>query len=56
MKIAVGYRRHASSDLRRVVVSFDSETFAQVRRFAQSENCSFAEAVRLLVEFGLEAG
>lgn len=38
----------------RVVVSFDEETFDQIRSRAIAQQSSFAEQVRLLVEFGLE--
>lgn len=40
---------------RRIVVSFDDETFAAVRARAVSNNSSFAEQVRTLVDWGLEA-
>ena len=39
---------------RRIVVSFDDETFEQIRTKAVAGGVSFAEAVRELVEFGLE--
>lgn len=38
----------------RIVVEFDPDTFAQVGAQARRANSSFGEAVRLLVEFGLE--
>lgn len=38
---------------RRVVVSFDDETFAAVRHEALRSGTSFAQAVRELVEIGL---
>lgn len=41
--------------MRRVVVGFDQETFQVIRDRAVKENTSFAEQVRLLVEWGLEA-
>ena len=52
---AKGFSRGGGSDMRRIVVSFDTETFEQVRQRALAEKCSFADQVRLLVEFGLEA-
>lgn len=39
--------------MRRIVVSFDDETFDQVRALAQRSSVSFGEAVRQLVEVGL---
>lgn len=38
---------------RRIVVAFDEETFAAIRNRALAEETSFAEQVRLLVEWGL---
>lgn len=46
---------HHSTETRRIVVSFDEETFWQVRGLAVKAGTSFAEQARLLVEFGLEA-
>lgn len=37
----------------RCVVSFDEETFGQVRDVAAARGISFGEAIRQLVEFGL---
>lgn len=56
--IAQGSRaRHGEQkrprEQKRVVVSFDDETFDQIRRRAVNENTSFAEQVRVLVEWGL---
>lgn len=42
--------------LRRIVVAFDEETFAQLREKAVLANTSFAEQVRLHVEWGMEIG
>lgn len=39
---------------RETCVRFDLETFAQIRAYAEQERCSFGEAVRQLIEFGLE--
>ena len=36
-------------------VRFDSETFDEIRKRAIKEGTSFAEQVRILVEWGLEA-
>ncbi|KKN17941.1 hypothetical protein LCGC14_0960870 [marine sediment metagenome] len=36
-------------------VRFDPETFEEIRRRAIKEGTSFAEQVRILVEWGLEA-
>ena len=41
--------------LKRVVCAFDEETFDQVRARAIAQNTSFAEQVRQLVDWGLEA-
>lgn len=46
--------RDAAAGIRRIVVSFDPETFEQIRRRAASAGQSFAAAVRELVEWGLE--
>lgn len=40
---------------RQIVVAFDGDVFDQVRKRAVKEKTSFAEQVRLLVEWGLEA-
>lgn len=42
-----------SGSMRRIVVSFDEDTFAQVRRRALKNGVSFGATVRELVEFGL---
>lgn len=51
--MAKGHARHPNG-ARRIVVGFDPETFAQISRRATKARHSFAEEVRLLVEFGLE--
>jgi hypothetical protein len=38
-----------------VVVSFDHDDFEVIRQRAIAQNTSFAEQVRILVEWGLEA-
>ena len=48
--IAMGFPKGL---MRRIVVSFDDETFDQVRALAQRSSVSFGEAVRQLVEVGL---
>ena len=40
---------------RSIKVAFDEETFEEIRRLAAENRCSFAEQVRCLVEWGLEA-
>lgn len=47
-----GYKR-AQVGVRRIVVSFDEETFLQVRARAVAAGVSFASSVRELVEWGL---
>jgi len=49
-----GFPEHYA-DLRRIMVAFDEETFADIRARALSAQSSFAEQVRLLVEWGLRA-
>ena len=53
MKRAQGYSR-GNEDLRRIVVSFDSETFEAIRSRADLAHTSFAEEVRLLTTIGIE--
>ena len=40
---------------RRINVTLDDETFDEIRKLAVAEKTSFAEQIRLLVEWGLEA-
>lgn len=40
--------------MKRIVVSFDDETFEVIRQRAATHRTSFAEQVRQLVEWGLE--
>ena len=53
-------KRHAvglgfiKGDYRRIVVSFDEEMFSEIYKRARRANTSFAEQVRLLVEWGLD--
>lgn len=47
-----GYRK-GKSTMCRIVVSFDDETFDQVRKIAAERETSIAATVRELVEFGL---
>jgi hypothetical protein len=39
---------------RRIVITLDDETFSAVRSRALEQRTSFAEQVRILVEWGLE--
>jgi len=50
---AQGYQK-GDSDLRRIVISFDTETFEAIRSRADTEHTSFAEQVRTLVTWGME--
>ena len=52
-KVARGVR-HGPNDMR-IVVSFDDDTFATIRSRAVAQGTSFAEQVRQLCEWGLEA-
>ena len=47
-----GHVRHGK---RRIVVEWDEETFHQIELLAVDSDVSFAEMVRQLVEWGLEA-
>ena len=40
---------------RRIAIGFDDETFSDVRALALADGVSFAEKIRQLVEWGLEA-
>ena len=53
MKRAEGFVQ-GGQDLRRIVVSFDTETFEAIRSRADTEHTSFAEQVRTLVTWGME--
>jgi len=53
VKLASGHLRSPEA-MPRVVVSFDPETFEQVRSRALANKTSFAEETRCLVEYGLE--
>lgn len=50
---AKGYQK-GDSELRRIVISFDSETFEAIRSKADTEKTSFAEQVRTFVTWGME--
>lgn len=52
---AVGCARFGDKATKQVVVRFDIETFNQIRDRAVDGRTSFAEQVRQLVEWGLEA-
>jgi hypothetical protein len=49
----IGFARQDGAQ-QRIIIGFDPETFVQVRQRAKAAGTSFAEQVRLLVEFGLE--
>jgi len=48
-------RGHKVRHLRQTEVRFDEDTFAEIRKFAHGREINFSAAVRLLVEWGLEA-
>lgn len=52
---AVGVINPKRPNQTQTVCSFDHDTFATVRALALKNGTSFAEQVRLLVEWGLEA-
>lgn len=52
---ARGCRRRDAKNVLQAVVRFDPDTFEQIRQRAIAEKTSFAEQVRRLVEWGLEA-
>lgn len=45
-----------SGNRRQIVIKLDEDTFAQIRDRAARENTSVSHMIRLLVEWGLEAG
>jgi hypothetical protein len=53
-RVGVGHCRGASG-LRQMMISFDEDTFAEIRRLAETEKSSFAEQVRILVQWGLDS-
>lgn len=50
-----GVADHGNPDVRRIVVSWEVQTFDEIRARAERNGSSFAQAVRELVELGLEA-
>jgi hypothetical protein len=52
-KPAKGISLRQDGTMRRIVITFDDETFDQVLSMATQKQISFAEAVRQLVEHGL---
>lgn len=42
------------TDLRRIVISMDTETFEEVAAGAAANDCSFTAQARMLIEVGLE--
>lgn len=53
--VARGAKRPSQPGTSQCVVRLDDETFGQIRERAIREGTSFAEQIRLLVEWGLEA-
>lgn len=53
-RVARGIQRTDGSGLR-IVITFDPDTFGQIRDRAERLDTSFGEQVRTLVEWGLEA-
>lgn len=51
--IANGSIRKDGRNARRVFVSFDDDTWDEIRAYAAAQQTSFTGAVRQLVEFGL---
>lgn len=51
---ATGYLREGRN-LRQINVAFDDDTINEIKQKARNSGVSFAEAVRTLVEWGLEA-
>jgi hypothetical protein len=47
--------RGSAPATRRIAVGLDDDTFSEVRALALSDGVSFAEKIRQLVEWGLEA-
>lgn len=50
--LARGYSHYQK---KRIMASFDEDVFYDIRLMAVENRCSFAEALRQLVEWGLEA-
>lgn len=48
-------RGHQRCNLRRVVIGFDPDTFAELNARAKRAHTSFAEEVRTLITWGLES-
>ena len=44
----------AKGGMLKTVIALDPETHGQVRRMAERDRTSFAQAARLLIEWGLE--
>lgn len=53
--LAKGHIKSNWPGMVRVVCAFDEETFGEIRKLAEKAETSFAEQVRRLVEWGLEA-
>jgi hypothetical protein len=54
VKAAKGHKRN-DTDLRRIVISLDDETFGEVQAIANRTRGSFAAVARDLIEWGLLA-
>lgn len=53
---ALGNQRNGNPEaMRRAVVLFDADVFAEIRELAIGNKLSFAETVRMLVDWGLES-
>ena len=51
---AQGCKRRGDKATTQIVIRMDDDTFNQVRDRASRERTSFAEQVRILIEWGLE--
>jgi hypothetical protein len=49
------YRPHMKCGRFAIQSTVDDDTFAQLQKFCADENVKMAEAIRLLIEWGLEA-
>ncbi len=52
--VASGYFR-VGRNYKQVNIALDQDTFVEIQVMAEKEKCSFAEAVRRLIEWGLGA-
>ncbi len=49
-----GFAGHVTGELS-MSINFDQEMFEEIKAFARRDNVSFAEQVRTLIQWGLEA-